>query len=361
MVSVTGKDGEDKMALFEVTKRDHDIYQQQIRDYLPNKIIDIHTHVYTKNTSELLGDQSRTVSWPSKVADQNPVEDIIETYRLLLPGKEVTPLIFMNAEKANQEYRDKGNQYCQKVSKEVGFPALYFSHPSEDPEKLEKMVKSGGFLGLKSYLSLSPDYLPVNEIRIFDFFPKTQLKVADKNKWIVMLHIPRDGRLKDEVNLAQIQEIANEFPHLKLIIAHVGRAYCPEDIGNGLEVLSKLPNVYVDFCANCNEYVFEKLIEAVGAERILFGTDLPILRMRTKRICENGKYINLVPPGLYGDESVDPHLREVSAEEAKGITFFLYEEILAFLEAARKTGLGEKDLEKVFYSNAKKLLDHFYI
>ena len=45
------------------------------------------------------------------------------------------------------------------------------------------------------------------------FSPKSQLAVADKNKWIIMLHIPRDGRLGDEV-ICQIQEIAAEFPNL---------------------------------------------------------------------------------------------------------------------------------------------------
>lgn len=38
-----------------------------------------------------------------------------------------------------------------------------------------------------------------------------------------MLHIPRDGRLKDPVNLAQMMEIEEKYPKVKLIIAHVGR------------------------------------------------------------------------------------------------------------------------------------------
>jgi len=50
-----------------------------------------------------------------------------------------------------------------------------------------------------------------------------------------------------------------------------------------------------DFSANTNQWVFEQLIKAVGPKRILFGSDLPILRIRAKRICENGTYVNLVP------------------------------------------------------------------
>lgn len=34
------------------------------------------------------------MTWPSRVARDNPIEDLPGTYRLLLPGKRVTPLVF---------------------------------------------------------------------------------------------------------------------------------------------------------------------------------------------------------------------------------------------------------------------------
>jgi len=72
---------------------------------------------------------------------------------------------------------------------------------------LERRIKAGGFIGAKSYLSVAPAYLPTREIRILDFFPPQHLEVLDRHGWIVMLHIPRDGRLKDPVNLGQMLEI----------------------------------------------------------------------------------------------------------------------------------------------------------
>jgi ribosomal protein S18 acetylase RimI-like enzyme len=115
--------------------------------------------------------------------------------------------------------------------------------------------------------------------------------------------------------------------------------------------------MYFDISANTNSTVFKQLIETVGPDRILFGSDLPILRMRMRRICEGGIYVNLVPKGLYGDVSGDKNMREVDEVESKKLTFFLYEEILAFLEAAEKTGLTKKDIEKVFYTNAVNLIE----
>ena len=223
--------------------------------------------------------------------------------------------------------------------------------------ELEQEIRKGGFLGLKSYLSLSPKYLPEAEIRIFDFFPKAQLKKMDELGAIVMLHIPRNGRLKDPVNLAQIMEIKQEFPNIRLIIAHIGRAYTREDVGNAFETLDKAPDLMYDFCANCCEYAITEVLRHAGPKHVMYGTDMPILRMRTHRIEENSTYINLVPPGLYGDPKQDKHLREVSAEEAEKITFFLYEELLAFKRACKTLGLTKQDVEDIMYNNAHDLIE----
>ena len=289
---------------------------------------------------------------PSLVAADDSIEDLQETYRLMLPGKDVTALMFSNSGRSQQ-----ANDYVADASRRSGFPALYFSAPEESPEEVERQIREGGFLGIKGYLSLSPKYIPEAEIRIFDFFPKAQLKKMDEMGAIVMLHIPRNGRLKDPVNLAQIMEIKQEFPNIRLIIAHIGRAYTKEDVGNAFETLDQAPDLMYDFCANCCEYAITEVIRHAGVKHVMYGTDMPILRMRTRRIEENGTYINLVPPGLYGDPKQDKHLREVSAEEAEKITFFLYEELLAFKRAAKTLGLSRQDIEDIMYNNAHDLIE----
>ncbi len=348
------------MSLFEVKDIDRKIYETELRDFLPEKMIDIHTHVWKKSLRPPKplkpGEVLRTVTWPNLVAEENPIEDLQETYRLMFPGKEVTPMIFTST---RRETAPGLNNYISECARKTGYPSLYYSMPEEDGATVEKKIREGGFLGLKSYLSLSKDYLPEKEIRIFDFFPHYQWEKMNEMGAIVMLHIPRDGRLKDPVNLWQIREIVESYPNVRLIIAHIGRAYTHGDIGNAFEILEPCKNLMFDFSANCCQYAMEELLKAVGPERVMFGSDLPILRMRTHRIEENGTYINLIPPGLYGDPSQDRHLREVTQEEADRIpiTFFMYEEILAFKRAAEKLGLSRSDVEHAFYLNAKKLIE----
>jgi predicted TIM-barrel fold metal-dependent hydrolase len=114
--------------------------------------------------------------------------------------------------------------------------------------------------------------------------------------------------------------------------------------------------MFFDFSANTNAFVFEELINALGPKRILFGSDMPITRMRMRRIEKDGIYINIVPRGLYGDISGDPNMMEVDGEAAARLSFFIYEEIAAFKEAAVKTGLSKTDIEDIFHNNAKGII-----
>jgi hypothetical protein len=345
------------MSLFEVTDYDRHVYEEELRDFLPDEMIDDHCHVWLYELSSIgkvkPGENLRTVSWPFLIAKDNSIEDLMESYRLMFPGKKVTPLFFPST---NRDTAVACNEYCRQCSQKTGYPALYYSLPEQRGDEIEEKIRNGHFLGLKSYLNLAPEYIPEQEIRIFDFFPKYQLERIDKLGGIVMLHIPRPGRIKDPVNLAQMLEIEHEFPNIRLIIAHIGRAYSKGDIGNAFEVLSETKNMKFDITANTSSYSMTKLLETVGPNRVLFGSDLPILRMRMRRIEENGTYINLVPPGLYGDTRTDPHLREVSEEEGKKLTFFMYEEIRAFKEAAHNVGLTKDEVARVFFNNAKDLI-----
>jgi len=342
--------------LFDIKDVDKKFYNERLRDFLPEKIIDIHTHVWldrmvTHTTNEL----AKVVSWPSKIAKDNSIEDLLETYELLFPDKSVSPMTFSNVIDKNS--MDKMNAYVAQCAETYNLPSLAFTQPDWDAEKFETIVTQGGFLGAKVYLTFSANCIPTNEIRIFDFLPHHQLDVLNRHNWIVMLHIPRDKRLRDPLNLAQMLEIENRYPNIKLIIAHVGRAYCPEDIGNAFEVLADTKNMMFDFSANTNTEVFEKLIKAVGPKRIMFGSDMPITRMRMRRICENGHYINVVPKDLYGDISADKNMREVVGKEAEHLSFFIYEEIDAFRRASERTKLSRVDIEDVFYNNAQEIIN----
>ena len=77
---------EDDMALFEVTPNDRLIWERELRDFLPEHIFDVHTHVYRKQDLKPRKPGARTVLWPSLVAEENPAEEIFRLYRNAMFG-----------------------------------------------------------------------------------------------------------------------------------------------------------------------------------------------------------------------------------------------------------------------------------
>jgi len=339
---------------FEVKDVDRAFYERHLADWLPDRLIDAHTHLWLRHMVDPKHGVNRSAKWPRMVAEDNSIEDLLETYKLLLPQQLVTPVVFGMPERDIDLATVNG--YTAGAALSHGLPSLLVSAPEWSAEDVEQRVITGGFLGLKPYLNFAPAHIDVADITIFDFLPHHQLEVADALGWIVVLHIPRPGRLGDPVNLEQMLEIERRYPNIRVIYPHIGSAYCLPNLGNAFDVLRDTERMMFDFSATTSAEVMERFLRVFGPQRLIFGTDLPILRMRMRRICEGGFYVNLVPPGLYGDVSVDPHMREVSAEEGKRLSFFLYEELLAFRRAAEATGLSASDLEDVFYNNVARLI-----
>jgi len=338
----------------QIKEIDRRFYEERLKEYLPDKIIDFHTHIWLREFRKNIKAKNRGQNWPRLVADQNSINELNLTYKLMFPQKQVIPLAF--GWPGREVDLDVTNGYVSAISAEKNIPGLIVSTPDWGEVELEEKVLAGKFLGLKPYLSWAPENIPSDEITIFDFLPNAHLEVADRNGWVVMLHIPRSKRLKDQENLKQLLEIEEHYPNVKLVVAHIGRAYCIEDVGNAMDVLCETKRMVFGFSGNTSEVVMQKALETFGPKRLVFGSDLPITRMRMRRICENGIYINLVPPGVYGDTSGDPHMREVSETEAEQLSFFMYEIIGAFLKAASKVGLSSQDIEDVFYNNSKRIL-----
>ena len=332
-----------------LSEYDKKVYETELKGFLPYEFIDCHTHVWKKDFPRE-GSSNGGSTWTRKVAEYLEAEQLLDSYKVLFPENKVTPLVFGSCSR----HIPTCNGYVKEKAKELGFPALFRTSYDMAPDYIEEEVKKGGFLGLKPYLSNCPPYIPAAEIRIFDFLPHGHLEVADKNGWIVMLHIPRSKRLRDAVNIAQIMEIEEKYKHLKLIVAHIGRAYAKEDIGDAFTILKNTKNLVFDFTANVCDDAIKACIEAVGAKRLLFGSDLPIAFMKMYRVVENGEYFNVVPRGLYGDVTGEPHMRET---DSRDVTFMIYEQILALKRVALDMKLSDGDIEDIMFLNSKRIIE----
>lgn len=333
-----------------VNDYDKSVYEKELKNFLPETFIDLHTHI-SRNDFTPQGDANGGAQWTKLVADEMSPEQLIDSYKQLFPENKVIPLVFGLCSFSVSECND----YVHEAAKKYGFPMLTRTDYTMTAEELEEEVRRTHSLGLKPYLTNCPPYIPVNEIRIFDFLPYEHLEAANRNGWMVMLHIARSARLRDAVNVAQLMEIEKRFPNVKLVVAHIGRAYSRQDIGDAFEILKNTKNMMFDFTANVCDDAIAECIKAVGTERLMFGSDLPIAAMRMYRVTdETGWYKNVVPRGLYGDVSDDAHMME---SDETNITLMIYEQIRALKRVASQLHLTDTQVENIMYTNAKKLLE----
>jgi len=338
--------------MIEITKWDSEFYRRFLSGELPDRICDAHVHIWTKEHRAKAAAENGTAGWVHDYCMKNdlPYPALEKLYEDLLPRKTVSSLLFgwvENDVDVKAENRYVGDQ----VRGAPHLRGLAVCKPEYNPDRLIREVEDNGLAGLKPYPTFVQSVSPA-KIRVTDMITREQLKLADEKGWVLLLHLPREKRLADPANIEDILMIEKEYPHIRLIVAHIGRAYCPENIGSAFDSLKETRSVMFDFAANTNEEVFYIILKKFGPGRVIFGSDLPITTMRLKREHARGSYINIVPAGSLGDVSGDLQIREAEGKEAEKITFFLYESMAAMVRAAKKAGLREREMELIFYKNA---------
>jgi len=74
-------------------------------------------------------------------------------------------------------------------------------------------------------------------------------------------------------------KIAPDFPNVKIVLGHAGFGY--EGGIQSCELARKHPNVYMDITSSISyQGLLERLVDGAGADRVLYGTDLPFIDCR---------------------------------------------------------------------------------
>jgi predicted TIM-barrel fold metal-dependent hydrolase len=143
----------------------------------------------------------------------------------------------------------------------VGFCYVNPVHESTAVRELRHCIEEQGFGGVKLWVSTLCDDPRVN--------PIVERAIAYDVPILVHCWVKINGNLPFESTPMHLGRLAKRYPEAKLIMAHLGG-----DWEYGYKVARECPNVYVDTSGSIAEMdEIEKLVEAIGAERVLFGTD----------------------------------------------------------------------------------------
>lgn len=326
-------------------KYDNDIafYEKYLAARLPSRIIDAHVHLNLPEHVSNITAETIAGDWALECGLLMSMEDAKTYFSVLLPETKMEfvglPWPLRDADTV------ANNHYIQELIRKDGLRGLFTPRPEYSARYIEEALDSGSFVGFKPYPYMASATKGA-DVSIFEFMPKEQFEIANRRKMPVLMHLPRAGRLPDADNIKEIQAILNDYPDVKLVLAHFGRCFNQEYFEQALERLGDDVNrLWFDTAAVLNPKVYELAFQHLDHTKILFGTDAPILLWHGKREWKNGGYINLCREDFSWNQHYYP-------EQEKDYVFFVYEQLNNILNTI---GENPKTKHAVFYENAEAI------
>ena len=248
------------------------------------KVIDMHTHMFPE---ELINNWDkyarrdyyfRLLTDPKKTSIQRyaTAEEAIE----LADQAGVEKIVMQGWYWNDHELCKYHNDYMYELISK--YPDRFEAYISINPkfgelaiEELERNYNRG-FIGLGE---LGPG---ANGFKLEDSDFLTLMEAANHYKLPVNIHcnqtIGRDYPGKDNTPMEGFYKLAKKFPDLVLILAHLGGGLPFYELMPEVKYVFK--NVYYDLAANPLVYEtrsIKAVVDIVGAEKILFGSDFPLI------------------------------------------------------------------------------------
>ena len=336
-------------------KDDLKIFKEEFESFLPEKIYDFHVHLWEKDFYNLKISKNRIKQNPFLDPEivQFTYKNFKDISKKLFPGREYRGLFFGFPIKEID--LEKNNRYISEINIENNNYGLFIPEP--DLKEVPADFFENGFIGFKPYPDLfdfsePDDFSKLDiDVSIFDFISGTVLEFCQEYSLILLIHIPRKGRLNDKRNIEEIKAIGKKYSKIKIVLAHAGRSYCYSDIKDSISYLKELKNLYVD-TAMINSFSVNKvLLEELGPDKVIYGSDLAVAALKGKNIDINNRHYFVTK---------SPKVWSLSSSEMKlsNFTFFIYEIIRAIKVATKSLNLSKKDIENIFYLNAKRLIEN---
>jgi len=171
------------------------------------------------------------------------------------------------------------------------FIGAAFVTPHYPKEAISELDRSFNELGMK-FLKVYPDYFgkPIDDpayVPIFEW--------ANGRGIVIMSHSSNLGGGDILTAPYRFIDLAQRFTSVRWVLAHAGNGPLGEE--QAIEVSRVCPNVFLETCTSFGNYgLIESLVEGAGPDRVLYGSDMPLLdaryqigRILTANIPENVK------------------------------------------------------------------------
>lgn len=328
------------------TDLDIRIWQDELDDFVPGRVFDVHTHIYrwafdladhaTSPFADSIGRCFPEVTW--ELADQVDAR--------LMPGRSVERLAFPFPFPGPCDFDGSNRYVAAETRKGKSSRGLMLIHPAMSAAEVEATIRREHLIGFKPYRFYASTGDAV-QCRMTDFMPEHQIAVADRLGLIIMMHISKRDAIGDPENIEDIKRLSDKYPGAKWILAHCARSYSPWAIERAASQIRGLANVWYDTSTVCDSDALDALYTGVGVDRVMYGSDDMIGPMR-------GKYITFGNAWAY--LSLTNHTMSLTHCDPR-MTYIRYEQLRAMKRGARQIGLNTAQREALFHGTARALVN----
>lgn len=326
------------MIEYALNEVEQDFADRYVRPFLPDRIFDAHAHLFAHRHFDEVPDTY--ASTPAEVG----VSAFYDYIKAIHTGADTVGglffgLIFLGDWQGNNAF----------VAEETAGQPLDLGQmiitPDMDPEQVREEVRRGGFVGLKCYHLLANVDYPTWQAPIEAYLPEAHIRIAHEEKLSITLHMVRERSLADPQNQATIRRYCEQYPDMRLILAHAGRAFNPWHTIEGISSLAGLKNVWFDTSAVTEAGAFEAIIETMGHDRLMYGSDFPVSHIRGRCVA--------VGDSFHWFYAHDMNLNEKHTQ-LEPVMIGL-ESLRSLNLACHRMKLSDSQVEDIFYHNAARL------
>ena len=248
-------------------------------------LIDAHIHIFSPSMQQarqdlLRRDEGFQLLFQNEKAKLVGAEQVIA----MLDEREIDRAVVFGFPWQDVELCKQGNDYVLESmarfpDRLLGFITLPWKSSSEVLKECERGITSGA----KGVGELALYYQPLNQ----DKFQQLDLlaHMLEQKALPLLLHTnepighPYPGKV--EMGFGALQHFIAAHPDLRLILAHWGGGFFFFELMPEIKKITK--NVFYDTAASpllYHHHIYDVAVKIVGEERILFGSDFPLLTPR---------------------------------------------------------------------------------
>ncbi|HYZ73813.1 MAG TPA: amidohydrolase family protein [Chthoniobacterales bacterium] len=278
------------------------------------RIVDSHVHFYPEQVSAdpvKWGIEHREAWWTSSVAPvgRTSIQGWASAEVMLrdMDRAGIEKCVLLGWYWENQETCDLQNAWFKDLIQ--AYPDRLLAFATVQPRAKQAALDSLELALDAGFCGIGELFPQAQEFAYDDPYFSRILQIASERGTPVNLHVTDplipSKRITRDTPLENFVRLAKDFPAVKLILAHWGGGLPFYELNPRLREI--LQNVAYDCAASpllYDKQVFRQVVDLVGADRVLYGSDYPLLLYpREQQAPEFKRFLNhLVTSGLTAEE-----------------------------------------------------------